>query len=335
MEEKELRRQICETGRELLRDGLVARTWGNVSARMDKEHFLITPSGLSYLQTTEADLALYHPADKTYEGPHKPSSEKGIHAAAYEIFPEVNFVIHTHQTYASALGVYGFENMTVSGEEKKKLGGIALAEYGLPGTGKLKNAVTKAFRTGAHTVLMKHHGVVIAAESKEEAYERAVFLEGICKGFCRGLEGGEKTPDQDQQMKQEYLLGEIQKTYPGACFVKTDAAIRWSERGKILTAQLDDMAQMIGRNIETVGATAVEVVDALEKGKNSVFVKNLGAVVCGLDEEDTQALGILVDKAAVCALNTEAAGVKQSLGFLDSALMRFVYKKKYSKQKNG
>ena len=56
MEERELRQQITETGRRLLQDGLVARTWGNVSARVDAEHFLITPSGLDYMQTKDEDL---------------------------------------------------------------------------------------------------------------------------------------------------------------------------------------------------------------------------------------------------------------------------------------
>ena len=49
MREEELRKQITDTGKELLRDGLVARTWGNVSSKVDGEHFLITPSGLDYM----------------------------------------------------------------------------------------------------------------------------------------------------------------------------------------------------------------------------------------------------------------------------------------------
>ena len=141
MTEEVLRKEITETGRALLRDGLVARTWGNVSARVDAEHFLITPSGLDYMQTREEDLALYHPADKSWTGPHKPSSEKGIHAAAYDLFPEVTFVIHTHQTYASAFGVWGFELLKMTPIEREQLGGVALAEYGLPGTKKLKKNV--------------------------------------------------------------------------------------------------------------------------------------------------------------------------------------------------
>lgn len=48
MDDQALRTCICETGRELLENGLVARTWGNVSARADGGHYLVTPSGMDY-----------------------------------------------------------------------------------------------------------------------------------------------------------------------------------------------------------------------------------------------------------------------------------------------
>lgn len=335
MREEELRKQITETGKELLRDGLVARTWGNVSAKVDGEHFLITPSGLDYMQTTEADLALYHPADKTWIGPHKPSSEKGIHAAAYEIFPEVNFVIHTHQTYASAIGVDGFIGLYLKAEDKEKLGGLAIAEYGLPGTGKLKNAVTKAFESGAHTVLMKHHGVVIAGRTKEEAYERAIYLENLCKTNCAGLEGSPKTLDEKGTERKEFLLKEVRHYFERAEWVDTDATIRWSQKGREIVACLDDMAQMIGRKIKVERDDPEAIIKHLQKGENSLLIKGMGAIVCGMDKGDTEALRILVDKAAVCALHTESSKEQCALGKFDSALMRFVYQKKYSKQKNG
>ncbi|MBR5731902.1 MAG: hypothetical protein IKX80_00500, partial [Lachnospiraceae bacterium] len=60
-----------------------------------------------------------------------------------------------------------------------------------------------------------------------------------------------------------------------------------------------------------------------------------GAIVCGMDADDTDALKILLDKAAVTDLNTLALGSSARLGVFDCALMRFVYTKKYSKKKNA
>ena len=58
MDDQALRTCICETGRELLENGLVARTWGNVSARADGGHYLVTPSGMDYGSIAPEDIAL-------------------------------------------------------------------------------------------------------------------------------------------------------------------------------------------------------------------------------------------------------------------------------------
>ena len=57
MEEQELRNIVVATGPELLREGLVARTWGNISARVDDTHYLITPSGMDYEQLSATACA--------------------------------------------------------------------------------------------------------------------------------------------------------------------------------------------------------------------------------------------------------------------------------------
>lgn len=65
MDDQALRTCICETGRELLENGLVARTWGNVSARADGGHYLVTPSGMDYgaLRRRISRCAIWRPAN--------------------------------------------------------------------------------------------------------------------------------------------------------------------------------------------------------------------------------------------------------------------------------
>ena len=48
MEEQMARRLVAAEGKKLQQAGLVARTWGNISCRIDENHFVITPSGLDY-----------------------------------------------------------------------------------------------------------------------------------------------------------------------------------------------------------------------------------------------------------------------------------------------
>lgn len=296
---EQLKEQIIATGLELLDSGLVARTWGNVSAKVDNTHLYITPSGLDYTKTKPENIALYNSTDKTYEGTHKPSSEKGIHASAYELLSDAVFVIHTHQSYASAFSIYGIDKLEMSDEEKEELGGISVAEYGLPGTKKLKKAVRKCFKEGAHTVLMKHHGAVVVGKNQEEALKRVKLLEEICKRNYKGHDTQEK------------------------------ASVAYSRLGIPLPAQLDDMAQMIGSRVPVIRGDREE---ALRK-HNAILVPGEGAYVRGKDQDDTEALEILVEKAAVTALHLRYYNVKKKLGWFDTALMNFVYNKKYSKQK--
>lgn len=328
MDENKGRIQLVETGKALLASHLVARTWGNISYRLDENRFLITPSGLDYLQTTTQDIVRYDRVSDTWEGIRKPSSEKGIHAAAYEIFPEVNFVIHTHQTYATALGLADWETLDLSEEETNRLGGVARAEYGLPGKQKLWNNVRTALETGAKVILMAHHGAMICGSDMDDALEKAVLLEDICKRNCKGLL--EQTADKDA----DAVVAAVKKEFPLSRVASTDALLAVAAKGKALPAQLDDMAQMIGRKIPVVKKDSMRIISALKK-HNAVLVPGLGAVVCGCDADDSEALCMLADKAAVSALHTAASRTDARLSFTDAMLMHAIYKFKYSKQKKG
>lgn len=87
MEEQMARRLVAAEGKKLQQTGLVARTWGNISCRIDENHFVITPSGLDYETMTARDLVLMDIRNGVCCGAHKPSSEKGVHLAAYQTFP--------------------------------------------------------------------------------------------------------------------------------------------------------------------------------------------------------------------------------------------------------
>ena len=331
MDEATARQQLVDTGKLLLEKKLVARTWGNVSVRLDDERFLITPSGLDYTRTTPEDIVIYDRVKGTYEGTRKPSSEKGVHAAAYELFPDVNFVIHTHQTYATALGLAGWADMDITEEERARLGGLARAEYGLPGQKKLRNNVRRALASGARVVLMKCHGALICGADMDDALAKAELLEEICRRNCKGLDADAK---QAGESKEQDIMEKISAEYPDAQLVQTDALLTRANGKKAIVAQLDDMAQMAGRKIPAVKRKPKKVIKALRR-HNAVLVRSLGCIVRGRDADDTEALGILADKAAVSALHTAACGSKMKLSAFDTALMHAVYKMKYSKKKEG
>lgn len=330
-EEQALRAQICETGRALLETGLVARTWGNVSARVDQTHFLVTPSGLDYLRITPDDLAVCDCESGSWTGQRKPSGERGVHAAAYRLYPEVQFVIHTHQTYATALSLAGYRPGCFTAEERHALGGVSVAQYALTGTRQLQAAIVNAMAGGARTILMAHHGALLCARSQQKAMEMAQTLEQASRRCWQGV------LEQVEPLEPQWLaslLAKLHHTHPLARAVQTDALLTHAALARPIRAQLDDMAQMIGLRIPLAACSASSIAQALDRHA-AVLVPGIGAIVCGKDADDTEALGQLADKAAICALHTAALGQDCRLSALDCGLQHLVYQKKYAKQKEA
>ena len=351
MSNMDKRREIIDTGIGLLEEKLVARTWGNISARIDADNYLITPSGLDYTSMREEDIVSVNIKTGEYTGINRPSGEKGVHSAAYEVFDDVNFVVHTHQTYATAVSLAGFDSLEatagsptgsesfetsagstagselfdITEEEIEKLGGIALAEYGLPGTKEITNACKSALLTGAHTVLMIHHGVLVLGKDKEEAMKRVKLLESICE---RNVKRVIKDNTLNNYPKASDTCPEDNSSYR-YCEVLTDKAlIALSNSETEIFSQLDDVSQMIGTKIVTVDSLD----KALKLSDNAVLIKGVGALIKAENKDDLEALKVLMNKMAIVKLYTKAKNVKAEISIEESDFMHYDYVTRYSKQ---
>lgn len=173
---KTARHSVSESAKKLLQAGLVARTWGNVSCRVDKSHFAITPSGRSYQAMRPEEIVIANIYNDDYWGTLLPSSETAIHREIYCRRPEVNFIIHTHQFEASVFSALD-RNLSVRGEGI--FGGeIPCARYGFPGSDQLRHNVTVALdSTVGPAVLLAHHGVIIMGQGEEDTFRLALVLE--------------------------------------------------------------------------------------------------------------------------------------------------------------
>jgi L-ribulose-5-phosphate 4-epimerase len=101
---EELRSQVCEANLQLVRDGLVIQTWGNVSG-LDRAHGLVVikPSGVSYdAMRPEHMVVVQLASGQIVEGALKPSSDTATHLELYRAFAEIGGIVHTHSLYATA-----------------------------------------------------------------------------------------------------------------------------------------------------------------------------------------------------------------------------------------
>lgn len=100
---------------------------------------------------------------------------------------------------------------------------------------------------------------------------------------------------------------------------------------KSIPAVLDDFAQIVGPTVKTAPSPEPEEVLKTMKGRNACLIKNGGAVATGrtLDEAHTGAL--VLEKGAKAFIEATILGGAKRLSLFDCLLMRFIYKKKYSK----
>lgn len=180
---EEAKKLVIEAGLKLQEQGLIVRTWGNISARISSDQFVVTPSGKSYDTLTPNDIVVVNIKKCAYEGDVKPSSECGIHADVYAARPEVNFVIHTHQIYASAVSILG-KDIELSAEEKNFLGDrVPCAMYGMSSSPKLRKQVKKTLKKseGCCSMLLRNHGALCMGVDFDNAFEISSVLEQVCK----------------------------------------------------------------------------------------------------------------------------------------------------------
>jgi L-fuculose-phosphate aldolase len=189
-----IKKEIIEGGQRLMKEGLVARTWGNISIRVDDTYMLITPSGRPYEGLSEADIVLVNYHTSEHEGDIKPSSEKELHCEIYRTRPKINSVIHTHQMNASTVATARREVPPILDDMAQIIGPtVRVAPYALPSTKKIAKKTVKALK-GRNAALMANHGAVCIGRDLNEAFVVCQVLEKACKAFIEAeFLGGAKS----------------------------------------------------------------------------------------------------------------------------------------------
>ncbi len=98
-----LREEVLEANLELVRQGLVLYTFGNVSGiAREKGLVVIKPSGVPYAEMKPEHLVVTDLSGNVVEGELRPSSDLATHLVLYNSFAEIGGVAHSHSAYATA-----------------------------------------------------------------------------------------------------------------------------------------------------------------------------------------------------------------------------------------
>lgn len=370
MEISEAKKRVLEAGKELVRLGLISRTWGNISCRIDESSFVVTPSGRNYLSLSEEEIVPIQIGDLSYEGSIEPSSESRIHAAAYQLDPCIGFIVHTHQENASILSCLGRSAFRFFCCEEPLGDRLLCAEYALPGSSQLCQNTIRALRhSEGPAVLMANHGALCTGRDDREAFQTAAQLEKACGMYLEQLcpagtdwsdrvpaprrflpsrregskiilmDGGEEHPFLFRQTLPEFqqecaIYRAIYSRHPNISYISVadhPDLVRTSLQCPSLRPCLDDFAQIVGAKIPALPFDPKGISRALSRA-SAVLLQGVGALCCGQTQTDAEAIRQICTKNARAYWYSAQTGNPAFLKWSDTLLMRRNYLSRYAKR---
>ncbi|MGG5370638.1 class II aldolase/adducin family protein [Enterococcus sp. AZ196] len=201
MLEKE-KAEIIAAGIKLDRYGLISLSGGNVSMRVDQETILVTPSGMMYEEMVLEDVLVMTLEGKIIEGARRPSVDTIAIRYIFQHLPTVNAVIHTHQPYATGIGLVTDRiDCDVTTLANTAKGPVNVAPYSSAASIDMGYAVADHIGDQL-AVVLKNHGVVTVGKNLKEALYAAVYLEEAAKTlFVAHSYGGEIAKLSDEQIQ--------------------------------------------------------------------------------------------------------------------------------------
>ncbi|QNI30936.1 class II aldolase/adducin family protein [Alloacidobacterium dinghuense] len=168
--DRELRRQLTRFSKWMYRLGFAPGTSGNLSARLDSERILATPTGCSKYLLRASDMVIVDLNGKLLSGSRNVTSEIGMHLAVYDSRQDVQAVVHAHPPIATAFASCGMAlDMPLCAELLMTLGKIPLAAYATTGTDEVGASLAPYVRDH-DAILMANHGLVTYGKDLLDAF---------------------------------------------------------------------------------------------------------------------------------------------------------------------
>jgi L-ribulose-5-phosphate 4-epimerase len=192
---EKLREELVQLHLELPRHNLVAWTSGNVSGRDPQTGLVvIKPSGIRYKDLTPESMVVVDLDGKVVEGKYKPSSDTFAHVYVYRQREDVNGVVHTHSTFATAWAAAGRPIPPVLTAICDEFGGpIPVGAYAKIGGDEIGQEIIRSIGSSP-AILMKNHGVFTVGKTPEAAVKAAVMVEDVARTVFYAMQLGQ--PDE-------------------------------------------------------------------------------------------------------------------------------------------
>lgn len=188
--------RLVEAGRRLGARGLISAGEGNLSARLDRDRLLVTPTGRRKDELVPEDLVviwLDHPNGVSISANgRQPSSDLAIHLAVYAARPDVEAIAHAHLPASMALTLAGeLPDPAALPETELLLPRLPFVALGVPGSADLAARVAAAFaeppEPSPTAVLLERHGAIAVGSDPTQAVDRLELVEVLCRTWRDAL----------------------------------------------------------------------------------------------------------------------------------------------------
>src|SRR4030043_2333729 len=188
---EKLKEELVQLNLELPRNNLVAWTSGNVSGRDPVSGLVvIKPSGVPYTELTPEKMVVVDLDGKVVEGTLKPSSDTFAHVYVYRHPLEINGVVHTHSTFATAWAAVGKPIPAVLTAICDEFGGpIPVGAYAKIGGDEIGQEIIRSIGASP-AILMKNHGVFTVGKTPEAAVKAARMVEDVARTVFYAMQLG-------------------------------------------------------------------------------------------------------------------------------------------------
>ena len=206
---EKLKEIVCDGNLQLPRYGLVTWTSGNVSGR-DPEtgYIVIKPSGVRCEQLMPDTMAVVDLDGALIEGDLKPSVDTATHLVVYRQRPDVNGVVHTHSTFATAFAALGKPIPVYLTAIADEFGGpIPVGSYARIGGEEIGLEIVRSIGDSA-SILMANHGVFAIGPTVTAAVKAAVMTEDVARTVYYALQMGQPAeipPDEVARAHRRYV----------------------------------------------------------------------------------------------------------------------------------
>jgi L-fuculose-phosphate aldolase len=213
-----LRAEIIAVGRKLWERKYVDGAGGNISARLNSEYILCTPTMLSKGDLQPADICLTDLDGNILAGDRLRTSELLLHLEIYRSNPRARAVVHCHPPHATAFALTGSAppNGYLS-EFEFFIGPVAVAPYETPGTPAFAETI-RPFLPHHNTILLANHGVVCWSDTVTHAEWLAEILETYCTMYLIAQQVGRPLQPIPEAKMQELLAAKRRLGWPDARF---------------------------------------------------------------------------------------------------------------------